>query len=248
MSVSYPTKIILAFGTGGRCTLPACNRPLAPEEEHGGQVLLGEAAHIAGERPGSARYDAAMTPEERDSPENLIYLCPDCHRLVDRSPRDYPATRLHAYKQARERTARQDRAAVMSSIGAAELSEAARYFEAHPSTPGGSDFPLLHAEEKLRLNGLGSSSRALLGVGLDAEDRVRGLVDAKTDASPDFMNRLKYAFLGEYLRLREEGRRGDDLFALMCAFASGGRNEPFAVAAGVALLAYLFAACEIFEK
>lgn len=248
MSVSYPTKIILAFGTGGRCTLPACNRPLAPEEEHGGPVLLGEAAHITGERPGSARYDAAMTPEERDSPENLIYLCPDCHRLVDRSPRDYPATRLHAYKQARERTARQDRAAVMSSIGAAELSEAARYFEAHPSTPGGSDFPLLHAEEKLRLNGLGNSSRALLGVGLDAEDRVRGLVDAKTDASPDFMNRLKYAFLGEYLRLREEGRRGDDLFALMCAFASGGRNEPSAVAAGVALLAYLFAACEIFEK
>lgn len=248
MSVSYPTKIILAFGTGGRCTLPSCNRPLAREEERHGQVLLGEAAHIAGERPGSPRYDPTMTPEERDAHANLIYLCPNCHRLIDRSPRDYSTDRLHAFKREREQSVQQDRAAAMPRIGVAELNEAVRYFETHPFTPAESDFHLIQPEEKLRRNGLGSSSRNLVRMGLAAGGRVRGLVEAKTRSNPDFRSRLRHAFQGEYLRLREEGRRGDDLFTLMCAFADGGRHEPIAVAAGVALVSYLFETCEIFEK
>lgn len=248
MSVSYPTKIILAFGTGGRCTLPSCNRPLAREEKHHGQVLVGQAAHIAGERPGSPRYDAAMTPEERNAPGNLIYLCPDCHRLIDRAWRNYPTNRLHAFKQEREQSVQQDRVAAMPRIGLAELNEAVRYFEAHPFTPAESDFHLIQPEEKLRRNGLGSSSRNLVRMGLAAAGQVRELVVAKSRSNPDFMSRLKHAFQGEYLRLREEGRRGDDLFTLMCAFADGGRHDPIAVAAGVALVAYLFETCEIFEK
>ena len=248
MSVSYPTKIILAFATGGRCALPSCNRPLACEDEHDGQVLVGEAAHIAGERPGSPRYDPAMTPEERNAPGNLIYLCRNCHRLIDRSWHDYPTNRLHAFKRHREQSVWRGRTAAMPRIGLAELNEAARYFEDHPLTPEDSDFRVLRHEEKLQLNGLGSSSRLLVRMGLAATAQVRGLVEAKTRSNPDFMSRLKHAFLGEYLRLREEGRRGDDLFTLMCTFASSGRHEPSAEAAGVAILAYLFETCEIFEK
>ena len=39
--------------------------------------------HIRGLMPDSARYDAAMTDEQRNSHENLILLCPNHHTVVD---------------------------------------------------------------------------------------------------------------------------------------------------------------------
>ncbi len=49
-----------------------------------------DVCHIRGERPGAARYDANYTEEERRSFDNLIILCPNHHREIDKiNPQKY---------------------------------------------------------------------------------------------------------------------------------------------------------------
>lgn len=60
-------------------------------------------AHICGEKPGAARYDPSMTAEARNDFANLLLLCPNCHRRVDRlEPDKYPVERLGEIKARRE--------------------------------------------------------------------------------------------------------------------------------------------------
>ena len=61
---------------------------------------------------GGPRYDASMTPEERKSFENGIWLCQSCSKLIDTDITRYPKepvsyTHLDVYKrQAQQRTDR----------------------------------------------------------------------------------------------------------------------------------------------
>jgi hypothetical protein len=61
MGASYPTRIILAFRSGGRCAFQNCPKHLTYESKVGDDIYVGEAAHIRGEKPSAARYDATMT-------------------------------------------------------------------------------------------------------------------------------------------------------------------------------------------
>lgn len=73
MSASPSTKLRLAFRSGGRCARPGCDRELVVESETGDDnTSIGQAAHIAGEKPIAKRYDPCMTDEERDHYNNLI--------------------------------------------------------------------------------------------------------------------------------------------------------------------------------
>ncbi|MGA9875162.1 MAG: hypothetical protein WBQ21_05065 [Solirubrobacteraceae bacterium] len=75
-----------------RCAI--CNEVLTkPETVTDREAVIGEEAHIVGERPGSARYrsvDRAWSA----SYENRILLCPNDHRLIDAQPGDWPEERL----------------------------------------------------------------------------------------------------------------------------------------------------------
>ena len=42
-----------------------------------------EICHIRGRRPGSQRFESAMTPEDRDHFANLILMCPNHHQEID---------------------------------------------------------------------------------------------------------------------------------------------------------------------
>jgi len=61
---------------------------------------LGEMAHIKGNNPGSNRYDAMQSDDERNSYENLILLCPTHHTLIDKPENEahYTAEKLHQMK------------------------------------------------------------------------------------------------------------------------------------------------------
>jgi hypothetical protein len=65
-------------------------------------------AHIRGKRPGSPRYDTNMTDDERHAFENLLLLCPNHHRLVDRlSPEAYSVQMLEEMKARHEEHCRE---------------------------------------------------------------------------------------------------------------------------------------------
>ncbi|WP_147425619.1 hypothetical protein [Mucilaginibacter gracilis] len=63
---------------------------------------LGQAAHICAAAVGGPRYQPNMTPEERSSPENGIWLCNMHARAVDLDEITYPAPVLKAWKNAAE--------------------------------------------------------------------------------------------------------------------------------------------------
>lgn len=47
---------------------------------------------------GGPRYDPSLTRQQRRSPENGVWLCQNCAKLVDSDPLRYPAELLHTWK------------------------------------------------------------------------------------------------------------------------------------------------------
>lgn len=78
-----PIKDAVAKRAGYCCSM--CRRgTLRPTEGSDTAVAYtGKLAHIRGARPKSARYDESMTPEQRRDPSNAIFLCGNCHDVVD---------------------------------------------------------------------------------------------------------------------------------------------------------------------
>ncbi len=75
---------------------------VGPNTEPSKATNVGEAAHIFGAKSGSARYRAVMTDSERSVITNAIWLCRDCHALIDRDERRYPAELLIQWKATQE--------------------------------------------------------------------------------------------------------------------------------------------------
>jgi len=102
MSVGYPIKLFLAMKSGNICAFKDCHKALTSDGVKSNPAVIGEAAHIYGESPGSARYQADMTDEERNHYDNLIYLCPSCHTKIDKQEQDYLADFLFSLKKEHE--------------------------------------------------------------------------------------------------------------------------------------------------
>jgi len=95
----------LAKRAANRCSNPNCNAITSgPADEPGSSVNVGEAAHIYGANPGSARFSENMTSPERSAISNAIWLCATCHKLVDDDPSKYPAGLLFEWQRDHERT------------------------------------------------------------------------------------------------------------------------------------------------
>ena len=257
MSVSYPTKLLLAYRSGDRCALPDCGRELSPGSENGDPINVGEAAHIAGEHGGkgeakeSARYDPNMTVEDRNHYNNLIYLCGTCHTKIDTIPqgeKDYPVDRLQALKKDHEQKVRDAVTEAFYGVGFPELEEATQWIMQINPQQAIDGFSLIPPEDKLKKNELGNGAKTIVTMGLSVSREVGAFVESVAQTDPDFPERLKAGFLEEYYRLKREGHAGDDLFDLMCRFAQRGFREQAKQCAGLAVLVYLFEACEVFEK
>src|SRR4051794_30247438 len=86
----------------GTCYFAGCEVPIITVVE-GRHVVAVEIAHIRGAKPGSARYDAAMTDAERAAFDNLVLMCTPHHKVVDRlEPEKYPVETLQEWKTANE--------------------------------------------------------------------------------------------------------------------------------------------------
>jgi hypothetical protein len=103
---SEKTKRAVAARAGWRCSLTGCLKlTVGPSEESSDAITnIGEAAHICGAASGrgSRRYIASMTPEERASIDNAIWLCRDHAALIDRDEVTYTAEKLREMKREHE--------------------------------------------------------------------------------------------------------------------------------------------------
>src|SRR5260370_26549555 len=89
--------------------MPNCRaRTSGPSEtRQSGQSNVGVAAHICAAAAGGARFDPDLTPEQRASHENGIWLCQTHAKLVDDDAAHYPKELLFAWKIAAEERARE---------------------------------------------------------------------------------------------------------------------------------------------
>ena len=104
-SYAVATERALYAFSGTTCYFPDCLTPVITfvGDEPVSNV---EIAHIHGANPGSPRYDATMTDEERRAFANLVLLCKPHHEIVDkRHPDRYPPELLAAWKAQREASA-----------------------------------------------------------------------------------------------------------------------------------------------
>ncbi len=247
MGASYPTKIILAFRSGGVCAFPKCGKHLTYDAKVGDDTYIGEAAHIRGEKKGAARYDGSMTDEERDNVRNLIYLCTDHHTIIDKVEADWPTHTLQDLKDSHEKQVRQAMEEAFADVAFPELQNAVSWVAKQAPVTNGS-FDLTAPDEKIKKNALSNGSRHIVAAGLTSRVTVGEYVEAEAQLDPDFPERLKAGFLEEYYARRKEGHKGDELFELMCAFAQRGLRRQADKTAGIAVLIYMFEICDVFEK
>ena len=89
------------------CAYRGCEEKLADPQWNSVQADL---AHIHGERPTAARYDASQTDEQRRAFENIIVLCPNHHRRIDLlEPDEHPPELLFEMKEQHEQACIQAR-------------------------------------------------------------------------------------------------------------------------------------------
>jgi len=249
MSASYPTKLLLAFRSGNKCAFPDCPQTLTEESPSGSSpTLIGEAAHVKGEKPDAPRYDSMQTEEERNSYENLIYLCPTHHTLIDKQEIDFSVEILCNMKISHEKHARESLNRGFANVGFKELEEATKKMAGVTPFQPEENFAVIPSDEKMKKNELSENCRQTLVMGLSVASEVKKFLDYEIQTDPDFPERLRAGFLEEYFRLKKIGKKGDELFDLMCEFSQRGLINQSQRSSGLAVLIYFFETCEVFER
>jgi hypothetical protein len=94
----------------GICSKPDCNNDLTAILSEADNYVVGEMAHIIAQAEGGPR---GRVGGGSDTYENLILLCPTCHRHVDKAPRgQFTEEMLLDWKQTHETALRQKSAGI----------------------------------------------------------------------------------------------------------------------------------------
>jgi len=89
---------------GGRCQYDGCNKPLWLDTLTKAEFNTSYIAHIIADEPGGPRGDAVLSKKLKSDISNLMLLCDEHHRLVDRADEPgHPVDRLVAMKELHEK-------------------------------------------------------------------------------------------------------------------------------------------------
>ena len=245
-TISPRDQRALCIPSGNRCAMPECHTVLVVSKtENDRESIVAVMAHIKGENPTSARYDPNM-PDGRNSYENLILVCPNCHKVIDDQPNTYTVEKLHEIKSKHEKWILESTEKEIINITFAELNVVTKFLISGQFDTSDS-IVLIPPKEKIKRNELSASIEQLITMGMTQVRQVSNYISKSPDV--EFGDRLSKGFVTEYERLKnEENLKGDDLFNALLDFASGKSNDFKNRAAGLAVLVYLFERCDVFEK
>ncbi len=98
------TADILAQRAAYKCSNPDCRvNTIGPNSDADKSIKIGEAAHIYGARIGSKRFNPDMTDTTRAEITNSIWLCRNCHKLIDTDETKYSAEILFKWRENHEK-------------------------------------------------------------------------------------------------------------------------------------------------
>lgn len=175
------------------CFFTACEEHLTDPTW---RQVNGEIAHIKGDHPGSARYDANQSEKDRQGYDNLMLLCPKHHKLIDRlEPDAYPVERLVEIKDKHmlhaaarpweldDRLLEFARAAVREYVTFSDSTRAARHLDL--PTPVGRDLKLLWNTEANEETEIGTSGAIAPSGEVSMRVITGGDQNQDTDTAPD---------------------------------------------------------------
>lgn len=246
-TISPRDQRALCIPSGNRCAMPECHTVLVVSKtENDRESIVAIMAHIKGEKSNSARYDSNMTDAERNGHDNLILVCPNCHKIIDDQPNTYTFEKLYEIKRQHEKWVVESTGKEVINVTFAELSVVTKFLISGQFEPSIS-YTLIPPPEKIKKNELSSSIEQMIVMGMTQVKQVNSFISKCPDI--EFGERLSKGFVAEYERLKnEENLKGDDLFNTLLDFASGKSNDFKNRAAGLAVLVYLFERCDVFEK
>ena len=91
----------LAERSGGKCAICRAST-WGPGDSRFKSTNVGQAAHITAAAPNGPRYDPNMTSQTRSSALNGMWLCGNCHHIIDKDVHDYPVEKLYEIKRKAE--------------------------------------------------------------------------------------------------------------------------------------------------
>lgn len=242
-TISKRNERLLHTKSGNRCAM--CKILLA-DPESPSSPCIGENAHIYGEKPDAARYDATKNEKFVNSERNLIFLCCNCHKKIDTDVTSYPAEDLFALKAKHEQWVVEMLEQGSVSYGFAELEVLAKYLMSSPAyskdTPS---YTLLKINDKIQKNAL-QSFKNYITMGLVSNLTIDEYMNKHPD--PSFATQLTNIMSSQYQCLKSQGLDNEEIFTELWDFASGKQSDFSYRAAGLGILTYFFEKCEVFEK
>jgi hypothetical protein len=127
------TKSRLAGRAQFSCSFEGCSEiTIGPASGHQGVINTGEAAHITAAAPDGPRFDPGLTPEQRRSADNGIWMCRRHAWIIDHDKQTYTVDVLRRWKAEREA---QSASALVYPMSAAMRAAAEAMGKAQASPP-----------------------------------------------------------------------------------------------------------------
>lgn len=102
-NISEKTRLCLWGKAGGRCQYNGCNKPLWLDSLTKNEFNIAYIAHIIADKPGGPRGDPVLSEQLKDDISNLMLMCDEHHRLIDRKDvAGHPPEKLREMKKRHE--------------------------------------------------------------------------------------------------------------------------------------------------
>lgn len=241
-SITQKEQRKLHTKSGNRC---AKCKIILVEPENADAACIGENAHIYGEKPDAARYDATKSETFVNSEKNLIFLCCNCHKIIDTEIENYPVDVLLSMKSAHESWIVDTLTENSANYTFAELEVLTTYLVGNngfSKTPD--DYTLIQIAEKMQKNSL-ADVQMYINMGLSSVLTIEEYLNRHPDQN--FASRLSNSMTSKYNEFKCD-REPVDIFYSLWDIACGGHKEFNYKAAGLGILVYFFEKCEVFEK
>lgn len=100
--VDPKVKLQLFVLAGGRCQFDGCPHYLIEHHLTHKRGIFAQMAHIVAFSKKGPRGNVLDRPEDINNVDNLMLLCPTCHKLIDDNPLEHPREQLEAFKKDNE--------------------------------------------------------------------------------------------------------------------------------------------------
>ena len=218
--------------------------------ENDGVAQIGEIAHIIGSSEDGPRGDGNFPKDKLDDYENLILLCPTCHKKIDKQANSYSPSELHEIKSNHEKWIDEQLEVSNLEVSSKELDIIIRNISSgdYESLFSFEEFEHIDVSDKIDKNDFSNQVKRFLDIGLMKTYEVKSFVTEMDKLDKNFINRLKSFFKVKYLELKEKYDDNDEIFLELWNYIKKDTNSFIEEAAALSVLCYMFELCEVFEK